>query len=183
MSSLHLAQAIDLIHSHSAGAIVVSSSYPLASWLDQHTEGPFMLPVVDCENDTLALALGIALSKPEQKIIVLQSSESMRASLPSLATVGYNYPRNLFHFVFSLVSEVRSPEIDFVATAQAAGYVESRQFTDLEFFASEISAFLGSSGPKFASLNTETSAFKTQFPRFLFRDSVSSIIAELATSC
>ena len=182
MSSLHLAQAIDLIHSHSSGAIVVSCSYPLASWLDQHNTDSFLLPVVDCESDTLALALGIALSNPRQKVIVLQSGETMKASLPSLATVGFNYPKNLFHFVFNLVSKVQSPEIDFVATAQAAGYAESRQFTDLEVFASELLPFLGSEGPKFASLNTSTSAFKTQFPRFLFRDSVSSIMEELATS-
>jgi hypothetical protein len=175
MSSLHLAQAIDLIHAHSGDGVVVCSGYPLAFWLDQQGQTPFMLPVVDCEGDTLPLALGIALARPQHKVIVLQSSESMRASLPSLATVGHNYPTNLFHFVFALVSDIPSPELDFVAIAAAAGYLESQHFADLELFASEISSFLASAGPKFACLDTVTPVFKHQLPHFLFRNSLSSI--------
>ena len=175
MSSLHLDQVIDLIHSHSGDAVIVCSGHPLAFWLDQQGQTSSMLPVVDCENDTLPLALGIALSSPQLKVIVLQSSESMRASLSSLATVSHSFPTNLFHFVCNVVSEVPSPTFDFVAAAQAAGYAESRQFTDVEFFASEISPFLASGGPKFACLNTVTPTFKHQIPYFLFQDSFPSV--------
>ena len=180
MSPLHLAQAIDLIHSHSGNAVIVCSGHPLAFWLDQQGQTPGMLPVVDCENDTLPFALGIALSSPRLKVIVLQSNESMKASLSSLATVSHSFPTNLFHFVCNVVSEVPSPTFDFVAAAQAAGYAESRQFGDVELFASEISPFLASGGPKFACLNTVTPIFKHQLPYFLFRDSFSLVKEEIS---
>ena len=181
MSSLHLAQAVDLIHSHSGDAVIVCSGHPLAFWLNQQGQTSGMLPVVDCENDTLPLALGIALSTPQLKVIVLQSNESMKASLSSLATVSHSFPTNLFHFVCNVVSQVPSPTFDFVAAAQAAGYAESRQFVDVELFASEISPFLASGGPKFACLNTVTPTFKHQIPYFLLRDSFSSVKEDIST--
>src|SRR6059058_3812297 len=77
-----------------------------------------------------SLGLGIALARPERRVIVLDGDGSLLMQLGSLATVAGAAPRNFVHLVFkngvyhtSGAQEIPGGlTVDFVTMARGAGY-------------------------------------------------------------
>lgn len=77
-----------------------------------------------------SLGLGLALARPERRVLVLDGDGSLLMQLGSLATVAGAAPRNLVHFVFKNgVYHTSGAQgvpgglsVDFAAMATAAGY-------------------------------------------------------------
>ena len=76
-----------------------------------------------------AIGLGVALTRPEQRVVVLDGDGSLLMKMGALATVGHYAPRNLVHVVFD--NEVHestggqstvSSTVDFASVAVASGY-------------------------------------------------------------
>lgn len=109
------------------------------------------------------LGLGLALSHPERKVLVLDGDGSLLMQLGSLATVAGAAPPNYFHFLFhngvyetsgsqSIPAEGR---IDFAGMARAAGYRATHRFDDLEELRSSLQSVLEDQGPVFVELVVE----------------------------
>ena len=92
------------------------------------------------------IALGIALARPERKVIIVDGDGSLLMQLGSLVTIAGAAPPNLFHFVFEngvyetsgsqpLPAEGR---FDLTGMARAAGYAHTAQFDDAGRFASAL---------------------------------------------
>ncbi len=76
-----------------------------------------------------SMGLGVAVSQPERRVIVLDGDGAALMRLGALATIGYERPRNLVHIL--LDNEIHestggqstvSHSIDLAAVAQACGY-------------------------------------------------------------
>jgi len=110
------------------------------------------------------LGLGLALARPDKKVIVVDGDASLLMQLGNLVTVAANRPTNLYHFVicngtqFSGMSNLPVPgngHVDFCSMAIAAGYREAHSFNQEDSFTDAIDSILASVGPHFVALHVE----------------------------
>jgi sulfopyruvate decarboxylase subunit beta len=93
-----------------------------------------------------SIGLGIALSRPELKVIVLDGDGSILMNLGSLTTLARYRPKNLLHIVFdneSLLSvggfpTATSTGSDIAGMAAAAGVPRTATVRDLDSFAAAV---------------------------------------------
>jgi thiamine pyrophosphate-dependent acetolactate synthase large subunit-like protein len=108
--------------------------------------------------------LGLALARPERKVIVLKGDGGLLMSLGSLVTIGHFGPPNFL----VLLMENRSyemtggqdlaPGVDFVALARGAGIEKVERIDRLDEFEERVPGLLTEPGPHFVVLpvvNTE----------------------------
>jgi sulfopyruvate decarboxylase subunit beta len=109
------------------------------------------------------LGLGLALSQPERRVMVLDGDGSLLMQLGSLATIAGAAPPNYYHFLFhNGVYETSGSQaipaegkIDFAGMARAAGYRAAVRFDDLEGLRSSLASVLEQKGPVFIELSVE----------------------------
>jgi thiamine pyrophosphate-dependent acetolactate synthase large subunit-like protein len=109
-----------------------------------------------------SLGLGVALARPDRRVIVLDGDGSLLMQLGSLATVAGAAPRNLVHLLFKNGVYHTSgaqgipggPGVDFAMMAKAAGYRSTATIGDLEEFRSRFAGLLTAEGPTLAELHT-----------------------------
>src|SRR5262245_7900746 len=115
-----------------------------------------------------SLGLGMALARPDRRVIVFDGDGSLLMQLGSLATIAGAAPRNLVHLLFKngVYHTSGSQEtpggltVDFVAMAKAAGYRSAFAITELDEFRRRLPQILRDEGPVLVELHT-TLADKT----------------------
>lgn len=108
-------------------------------------------------------ALGLALSCPDRKVVVLDGDGSLLMNLGTLITIANMAPKNLIHFVsHNRIYEVNgrypvpgASQVDFSGLAKAAGYRRTYTFSDLQNFEDKIGEVLDGLGPTFVTLEVE----------------------------
>jgi phosphonopyruvate decarboxylase len=110
-------------------------------------------------------ALGLALGRPDRRIIVLDGDGSLLMNLGSLVTIAAAAPPNLYHFVgengtYEANGGHQIPgrdRVDFCGFARSAGYPTVHEFSDLKIFEQQIGALLSGPGPLFVDLKITSS--------------------------
>ncbi len=112
----------------------------------------------------LPLALGLALARPDLRVIALDGDGAALMRMGAFATVGAYAPSNLQHLVLDNGAHdstggqaTVSPHVSFAGIAAACGYREALETDDVE----RIAAWLESppqTGPRFARLLTQSGA-------------------------
>jgi sulfopyruvate decarboxylase subunit beta len=108
--------------------------------------------------------LGLALGRPDKRVVVLQGDGSLLMNLGSLVTIGDVAPKNLVHFVAHNETyeangghPIPNKKVDFAGLARSAGYAATYDFADLRMFEQQIGHVLEQQGPVFATLHVEPS--------------------------
>jgi sulfopyruvate decarboxylase subunit beta len=108
--------------------------------------------------------LGLALARPDKRIVVLDGDGSLLMNLGSLVTIAAAAPRNLVHFVCNNGCyeangghPIPNPKVDFTGLARAAGYAQAHEFSELRSFEQQIGDVFAQDGPVFATLHIEKS--------------------------
>jgi phosphonopyruvate decarboxylase len=109
-----------------------------------------------------SLGLGLALARPDRRILVLDGDGSLLMQLGSLATVAGAAPRNLVHFLFKNgVYHTSGAQgipgglsVDFVMMAKGAGYRTALAIRELEELRRRLPELLAAEGPVFVELLT-----------------------------
>jgi sulfopyruvate decarboxylase subunit beta len=109
-----------------------------------------------------SLGLGIALARPDRRVLVLDGDGSLLMQLGSLATVAGAAPRNLVHFLFKngvyhTSGAQGTPgglSVDFVMMARGAGYRVTAAIDDLGDLERRLPELLYAEGPVFVELHT-----------------------------
>lgn len=108
--------------------------------------------------------LGLALGRPDRRVIVLQGDGSLLMNLGSLVTIAAVAPKNLIYLVAQNETyeangghPIPAPKVDFAGLARAAGYAAIYDFSDLGVFAQQVAHVLEQQGPVFATLHVEPS--------------------------
>jgi sulfopyruvate decarboxylase subunit beta len=109
-----------------------------------------------------SLGLGLALARPERRVIVFDGDGSLLMQLGSLATIAGAAPRNLSHLVFkngvyhtSGAQELPGGAgVDFVQIARGAGYRGAFAVRELDELRRRLPAILGDEGPLLVELHT-----------------------------
>ena len=133
---------------------------PNRYWESVSDKGDLDLPIFGAMSKASSVGLGLALARPDKKVIVLDGDGALLMNLGSLVTIAGAQPGNLVHFVFEdgvYFTTGSQPvpgagRFDLAAMARDAGFAESYQFDDLEELASELPGIMKKKGPVFVCL-------------------------------
>src|SRR5215207_11222022 len=143
-------EAIAALVAERADAITITTEQAIGAWRAAVPEPPNEIPdhldIVGCMGSASTIGLGIALARPERRVIVVDGDGSLLMQLGALVTVAGAAPTNLFHFVFEngvyetsgsqpLPAEGR---FDLAQMARAAGYAHVAEFDDAQVLASAL---------------------------------------------
>ena len=124
-------------------------------------------------------ALGLALGRPDKKVVVFDGDGSLLMNLGSLVTIGNQAPKNYIHCLCEngcyetngSVPIPRAKEMRFAELAKAAGYKKTWEISDLGEWERELPNILKSEGPVFVTLKVEAGeVYPENFPRLYSRE-------------
>jgi len=121
-------------------------------------------------------ALGLALARPERRVIVLDGDGSLLMNLGSLVTIAKVAPTNLTHFVFKNGSyeangghPIPNAGTDFAGIARSSGIAKSSTVHTLDDFKARTTYFLTEPGPVFACLDIEQGPLGPREYAYMYR--------------
>ena len=107
-------------------------------------------------------ALGLAIARPDKRVIVLDGDGSLLMNLGTLVTIGAVAPQNFTHIVAHNGSyeangghPIPNKKTDFAGIARSSGIAQARRMDQLADFESAIPSLLKDKGPLFVDLIIE----------------------------
>jgi thiamine pyrophosphate-dependent acetolactate synthase large subunit-like protein len=102
-----------------------------------------------------AYGLGLALARPEEKVILFDSEGDLLMNLGVLATIADQQPRNFYHFLldnecYATTGGQPVPNatlVDYAMIAKGAGYPAAYSYDDLDVLGKDIERILTEPGP------------------------------------
>jgi phosphonopyruvate decarboxylase len=157
--------ALRVLAAERGDAIVVPTMTTAPAWRSL-APGDLSVTCVGFMGGASSLGLGMALARPDRRVLVLDGDGSLLMQLGSLATVAGAAPRNLVHFLFKNgVYHTSGAQgipgglsVDFVMMARGAGYRMATSIDDLEDFRRRLRGLLDAEGPVFVELRTGLAA-------------------------
>jgi sulfopyruvate decarboxylase subunit beta len=155
-------EALTVLAAHYPDGIVVPVYQAAFDWMAIRAH-PLNYLCTGAMGQAASHALGLALGRPDQQVLVLDGDGSLLMNLGCLVTIAHAAPENLIHCVcYNGIYEVngRYPipgagRIDFSAMARAAGYAKVYTFSELHAFEARIDEVLSDKGPVFVTLEVE----------------------------
>ena len=154
----------DVLHAIAAqrgDAIVVPTMTTAPAWRTI-APGDLSVTCVGFMGGASSLGLGLALARPDRRVLVLDGDGSLLMQLGSLATVAGAAPRNLVHFLFkngvyhtSGAQVIQGGlSVDFVMMAKGAGYRSAFAIDQLEDLKRRLPEILTAECPLLVELHT-----------------------------
>lgn len=151
--------AIAAIVRHRTDEIIVAA-YHAAFDLMRVQPNPLNLLAFGSMGLASSHGLGLALGRPDRKVLVFDGDGSLLMNLGTLVTIAEAGPKNLVHFVFEngtyeANGAVPTPGrgvVSFAGFARAAGFRNVHEFSDLAALEAGIAAVLAAPGPTFVTL-------------------------------
>lgn len=133
-------------------------------WVNISTKPERDLPLGDpAMGGHASFALGIALARPNDKVILFDSEGDVLMGLGALTTIAEKNPTNFYHFMLDNECYAttggqpvpNAANVDYQAMASASGYPASYAFDNLDDFTNQIKEILDQPGPVFVSLKVD----------------------------
>ena len=117
------------------------------------------IPVGGAMGKASSVALGLALSQPDKKVILFDGDGSLLMNLGSLVTIANKGPKNLIHFVMEngVYATTGGQEVpgdqttEYADMAKSAGYKHAYKFDNLEDFVTQAEEIFTVEGPVFVA--------------------------------
>jgi thiamine pyrophosphate-dependent acetolactate synthase large subunit-like protein len=148
---------------HVSDEVVVATYSSAVDWLalGERTLNYFSIGAMGLDSSH---ALGLALGRPDKRIICLQGDGSLLMNLGCLVTIAAAAPKNLVHLVVQNGTyeangghPIPNIKTDFAGMARAAGYTQVHDFSEIANFEQQAGYVLKQEGPVFATLRVEAS--------------------------
>src|SRR5690242_5403399 len=157
---MRIAEALDAFSPYRGDAIVVPGRGG-RYWVDRTDHPELDVPLGDpAMGGHAGFALGLALARPERKLVLFDSEGDILMSLGMLATIAEQAPANFYHFL--LDNEVyattggqpvpNAKKIAYDKLALASGYPRAHAFEEVTDLARELPGILSRPGPVFVCL-------------------------------
>ena len=157
---MRIAEALEAFRPFREDAIVVPGRGG-RYWVDQTTHPELDVPLGDpAMGGHAGFGLGLALARPERKVVLFDSEGDILMSLGMLATIAEQAPANFYHFL--LDNEVyattggqpvpNAKNVKYDRLALAAGYPRAQAFDKLDDFDRALPQIMGKPGPVFVAL-------------------------------
>jgi thiamine pyrophosphate-dependent acetolactate synthase large subunit-like protein len=130
-------------------------------WVDISTQPNRDLPLGDpAMGGHASFALGVALSLPQEKVVLFDSEGDILMNLGALPTIAEKNPKNFYHFVidngvYATTGGQPVPNADkirYELIAEGSGYPATYAFDNLEDFTNNIEEILSKPGPVFVTM-------------------------------
>src|SRR2546430_12123502 len=157
---MRIAEALEAFRPHRGDALVVPGRGG-RYWVEQSSHPELDAPLGDpAMGGHAGFGLGLALARPERKLVLFDSEGDILMSLGMLATIAEQAPANFYHFLldnecYATIGGQPGPNARNVAydkLALASGYPPPHAFQELGEFTGELPAILGRPGPVFDRL-------------------------------
>src|SRR5437899_7176780 len=157
---MRIAEALEAFRPHRGDALVVPGRGG-RYWVEQSSHPELDAPLGDpAMGGHAGFGLGLALARPERKLVLFDSEGDILMSLGMLATIAEQAPANFYHFLldnecYATTGGQPVPNAKNVAydvMARGAGYPRAFAFEKLEDFANNIKAILDQPGPVFVAM-------------------------------
>jgi thiamine pyrophosphate-dependent acetolactate synthase large subunit-like protein len=157
---MRIAEALDAFRPHRGDAIVVPGRGG-RYWVEQTNRPDLDVPLGDpAMGGHAGFALGLALARPERRLVLFDSEGDIQMSLGILATIAEQAPANFYHFLldnecYATTGGQPVPgakNIAYDKIALAAGYQRAHAFTELADLANELPGIIERPGPVFVWL-------------------------------
>jgi phosphonopyruvate decarboxylase len=153
--------ALRVLAAERGDAIVVPTMTTAPAWR-RLAPGDLSVTCVGFMGGASSLGLGMALARPDRRVLILDGDGSLLMQLGSLATVAGAAPRNLVHFLFKngvyhTSGAQETPGglgVSFVTMARGAGYRSACTIDKLEDLERRLPALLAEDGPLLVELIT-----------------------------
>lgn len=107
-----------------------------------------------------SFAFGLAMARPDRKVVVFDSEGDLLMGLGVLATVAELQPKNFYHFLLDNgcyattggQPVANAKNISYDAVARGAGYSHVFAYDNLEGFAIDVERILAQPGPVFVAM-------------------------------
>ncbi len=180
--------AIEVLAQAREGHVTVATMQSVRPWHEIGQATTDHLDAMGCMGSASSLGLGIALARPERKVLVFDGDGSLLMQLGSLATISSAAPRNYYLFVFENGTYETSGNqeipalgrLDFCKLALGAGFPRAFSFDSREALESGISEVLASEGPVLVRLQIERDYEPIRWPRVRMADEVQALREALA---
>ncbi len=157
-------RAIELIGRHRTDEVVVTTMSSAKAWPGVSKRPELDLPLTGCMGKASSLGLGIALARPDRRVVVLDGDGSLLMNLGTLVTIAGMAPRNLVHIVLEgrtydtsggqpIPGEGRA---DLAGLARDAGYHSAVTIDDEAALAAALPDLLRREGPAFVCLHVNS---------------------------
>jgi len=157
---MHTAEMLKAFAEYRENAIVVPGRGG-RYWTDLTTQPSLDVPLGDpAMGGHAGFALGLALARPERKVILFDSEGDLLMSLGMLVIIAEQQPANFYHFLidngcYATTGGQPVPNAENIAydvVARGAGYPRAFAFRELEEFAATLPSILDKPGPVLVAL-------------------------------
>ncbi len=162
-----LIEALEALHAVRRDEVVVTTMGNAREWQKLGKDSLDLIYMPSSMGQATSFALGIALARPERKVVVCNGDGSMLMNLGSLVTISAQAPANLTVIVFdngayevtggqpTAAAPVLRPNaapVDFAAMARASGFTRVYSFDAIDAWRNALGEILGGAGPTFVQL-------------------------------
>jgi thiamine pyrophosphate-dependent acetolactate synthase large subunit-like protein len=154
-------EALKILADHVTDEIVVATYSSASDWFEL-TDRPLNYFSVGAMGLASSHGLGLALARPDRRVIVLDGDGSLLMNLGTLVTIAAVAPRNFAHLVFQNGTyeangghPIPNPRVDFEHIARGAGISSSGTIADLDQFERAVPIVLAEPGPVFRAVTVE----------------------------
>jgi phosphonopyruvate decarboxylase len=157
---IYATDVFKVFQQHRDDAIVIPTGTSGRHWRDFSANEKRDLTVGGAMGQTTAAALGVALSMPNEKVVLFDAEGALLMNLGILATVAGMQPQNFYHFVLDNECYAttggqpvpNAKNINYAGMAKEAGYAAAYRFDNLEEFERNVSNILHEKGPVFVAI-------------------------------
>ena len=94
-------EAIDILAEGRGDAISVATMQSASPWYEAGQSDGDHVDASACMGSASSLGLGLAIARPDRKVMVLDGDGSLLMQLGSLVSIAESSPANFYHFVFA----------------------------------------------------------------------------------
>ena len=145
---------------HRGDAVVIPVGTSGRRWHDFSNNENRDLNLGGAMGHATSAALGVALSLPNEKVVMFDAEGALLMNLGILATIAGKQPQNFYHFLLDNECYAttggqpvpNAKNINYAGMAKEAGYAAAYQFDDLESLSRQIEEILSQEGPVFVAI-------------------------------
>jgi thiamine pyrophosphate-dependent acetolactate synthase large subunit-like protein len=157
-------KALEMIAEHRNDEVFVTTMSSARVWPQFSNRTDLDLPLKGCMGKASSLGLGVALARPDKRVVVLDGDGSLLMNLGSMVTIAGQAPKNLVHVVlegrtYDTSGGQPTPgdgRVDFAALAMAAGYRQGIRIETEDELARQWPTILTAEGPVFVSISVNS---------------------------
>ncbi len=157
-------RALEMLSEHRTDEVVVTTMSSARVWPTMSSRPDLDLPLKGCMGKASSLGLGVALARPDVKVVVIDGDGSLLMNLGSLVTIAGQAPKNLVHVVleggtYDTSGGQPTPGdgiLDLAKVAEGAGYAKAASIETEDELARLWPSLLAAEGPVFVRISVNS---------------------------